>query len=202
MIRLKRFGIGEDDSDLSVLRLYAGLVSNVLETATLTIEPTKENVKQEKSKYTLEYGRNYIVADNTDLAYDVFTDMILSGIEGLCLTRTFPDKVRKKYGLQKTPIIWLTSESVKGERTINNLQDISILISNYVEKAEKPVILIDGLEYLASHQGFDSVYHFLQAKRTQVESAGGILIIPFFKGALDQKEVKLLEREFEVFTEN
>jgi CheY-like chemotaxis protein len=191
-----------DESDLSVLKLYSGLVSTVLETASLTVEPMKETMKRGKSKYTLEFGRNYLVADNVDLAYDVFTDTIMSGIEGLCVTRTLPDKLRKKYGLKKTPIIWLTSEVVKNERTINSLQDISILISNYVEKVEKPVILIDGIEYLASHQGFESVYHFLQAKRTQVETAGGILIVPFFQGALDQKEVKLLQREFEAFTES
>jgi len=191
-----------DESDLSVLKLYSGLVGTILETASLTVEPIKETVKREKSKYKLEFGRNYLIADNVDLAYDVFTDAIMSGIEGLCITRTIPEKIRTKYGLKKTPIICLTSEGVKNERTINSLQDISILISNYVEKAEKPVILIDGIEYLSSHQGFEAVYHFLQSKRTQVESAGGILIVPFFEGALEQKEVKLLEREFELFTES
>jgi PAS domain S-box-containing protein len=190
-----------DESDLSVLTLYAGLVGTVLETASLTVEPMKETMKRKKVRYKLEFGRNYLVADNVDLAYDVFTDSIMSGIEGLCITRTLPDRLRNKYGLEKTPIIWLTSEAAKKERTINSLQDISILISNYVEKAEKPLIMIDGIEYLVSHQGFGSVYHFLPAKRTQIEAAGGILIVPFFSGALDQKEVKLLEREFEVFKE-
>jgi Cdc6-like AAA superfamily ATPase len=95
--------------------------------------------------------------------------------------------------------VWLTGEKVEGERTLNSLQDLSILISNYVEKSEKPLILVDGIEYLASHQGFDSVYHFLQAKGTQVEAVGGILIVPFFKETLETRQVKLLEREFNLF---
>jgi Cdc6-like AAA superfamily ATPase len=95
--------------------------------------------------------------------------------------------------------VWLTSERVDGERTINSLQDLSILISNYVDKAQKPLILIDGVEYLISHQGFDPVYHFLQAKGTQVEAAGGTIIVPFFKETLEPRQVKLLEREFGVF---
>jgi Cdc6-like AAA superfamily ATPase len=95
--------------------------------------------------------------------------------------------------------VWLTSEKVENERTINSLQDLSILISNYVDKAEKPLILIDGIEYLVSHQGFDSVYHFLQAKGTQVEAADGIMIVPFFKETLEPRQVKLLEREFNLF---
>jgi hypothetical protein len=73
-------------------------------------------------------------------------------------------------------------------------------VSNYVQKAKQPVILIDGIEYLISHMGFDSVYHFMQAKRTQMEANQGILIIPFFRDAIEPKEARLLEREFRVFS--
>jgi len=192
-------GDGLDESDLSVLRLYSGLVTTALETASLSVEPTREDYKAREAKYKLEYGSNYLVVDNIELAYDMFADTIMTGTEGLCITRKLPRKLRERYGLKRTPIVWLTGEKVEGERTLNSLQDLSILISNYVEKSEKPLILVDGIEYLASHQGFDSVYHFLQAKGSQVEAAGGILIVPFFKETLETRQVKLLEREFNLF---
>jgi PAS domain S-box-containing protein len=188
-----------DESDLSVLRLYSGLVTTALETTSLSVEPARETYKAREGKYKLEFGSNYLIADNVDLAYDMFTDTIMTGTEGLCITRKVPRKLRETYGLKRTPIVWLTGERVDGERTINSLQDLSILISNYVDKAQKPLILIDGVEYLISHQGFDSVYHFLQAKGTQVEAAGGTIIVPFFKETLEPKQVKLLERELSVF---
>jgi PAS domain S-box-containing protein len=188
-----------DESDLSVLRLYSGLVTTALETTSLSVEPTRETSKAREGKYKLEFGSNYLIVDNVDLAYDMFTDTIMTGTEGLCITRKVPRKLRERYGLKRTPIVWLTSERVDGERTINSLQDLSILISNYVDKAQKPLILVDGVEYLISHQGFDSVYHFLQAKGTQVEAAGGTIIVPFFKETLEPRQVKLLEREFSVF---
>jgi PAS domain S-box-containing protein len=188
-----------DESDLSVLRLYSGLVTTALETTSLSVEPTRETAKAREGKYKLEFGSNYLIVDNIDLAYDMFTDTIMTGTEGLCITRKVPRKLRERYGLKRTPIVWLTSERVDGERTINSLQDLSILISNYVDKAQKPLILVDGVEYLISHQGFDSVYHFLQAKGTQVEAAGGTIIVPFFKETLEPRQVKLLEREFSVF---
>jgi PAS domain S-box-containing protein len=188
-----------DESDLSVLQLYSGLVTTALETTSLSVEPTRETSKAREGKYKLEFGSNYLIVDNIDLAYDMFTDTIMTGTEGLCITRKVPRKLRERYGLKRTPIVWLTSERVDGERTINSLQDLSILISNYVDKAQKPLILIDGVEYLISHQGFDSVYHFLQAKGTQVEAAGGTIIVPFFKETLEPRQVKLLEREFSVF---
>jgi hypothetical protein len=189
-----------DESDLSVLRLYSGLVTTIFETASLTVEPIRESIETKQTKkYTLNSGSSYVVEDNVDLAYDIFTNSIMSGVEGLCITRILPEKIRRKYGLKKTPIVWLTSESVKDERAINNLQDLSILISNYVEKAEKPIILIDGIEYLTSSYGFNSVYQFLQSKRSQIESSDGTLIIPFFKDAFEPKETRLIEREFEQF---
>ena len=141
----------------------------------------------------------YLVPDNVSLAYELFLEAVMSGADGLCITRTMPSRVREKHNLQRTPIIWLTDETVEGEKTIHNLQDLSILISNYVQKATKPVILIDGIEYLISHKGFGSVYHLLQSKRTQVEANDGMLIVPIFRDAMEAKETKLLEREFRVF---
>ena len=195
----RKTGEGLDESDLSVLRLYSGLVTTALETTSLSVEPTREVGKTREGKYKLGFGCNYLVVDSIDLAYDMFADTIMTGTEGLCITRKLPRRLRETYGLKRTPIVLLTSEKVENERTINSLQDLSILISNYVDKAEKPLILIDGIEYLVSHQGFDPVYHFLQAKGTQVEAADGIMIIPFFKETLEPRQVKLLEREFSMF---
>jgi len=188
-----------DESDLSVLKLYSGLITTVLETKTLTVEPTKELVGLKEGKHSLDFGSSYLVADNVELAYELFLDSVLTGIEGLCITRTMPRKIREEYGFKRTPIVWLTDESIEEEKTIQSLQDLSILISNYVQKATKPVILIDGMEYLISHKGFDSVYHFMQAKKTQMEANQGILIVPFFKDAVEPKEARLLEREFHLF---
>ena len=187
-----------DESDLSVLRLYSGLVTTVLETTNLTVEPTKEIIRPSEGKRRLDFGSSYLIADNVVLAYELFMDSVMTGIEGLCITRIMPRRVREEYGIKRTPIVWLTDEIAEEEKTIQSLQDLSILISNYVQKATKPVILIDGIEYLISHKGFESVYHFMQAKRTQMEANQGILIVPFFRDALEPKETKLLEREFQL----
>jgi GAF domain-containing protein len=187
-----------DESDLSVLKLYSGLVSTVFETANLAIEPTRET-EMRKGSYEIASGSSLMVEDDIDLAYDIFVDRVMSGMEGLMVTRIFPKKIREKYGLEKTPIVWLNDEKIEGQITINNVQDLSIAISNFVAKAQKPAILIDGIEYLISRSGFDSVYRFLQTKRSQIESTDSILILPLFKDALDSKEAKLVQREFRLF---
>ena len=189
-----------DESDLSILKFYSRLVSSVLERTKLTVEPSRETVKAEKSRYRLDLGSSYATEDDIDLAYDVFVDRVTSGFEGLCITRVFPKKIRERYALEKTPIVWLSDETAEGQLTINNIQDLSILITTYLKNAEKPVILIDGVEYLVSHQGFEPVYRFLQTKRSQIESTESVLILPFFKDALEPRQAKLIEREFEILT--
>ena len=188
-----------DESDLTILKLYSALIAELVKTTIFDVQPAKETVKPIRGTCRLDSGNAYLVPDNVALAYELFLEAIMSGTEGLCITRTMPARIREKHGLQRTPIIWLTDEAVEGEKTIHNLQDVSILISNYAQRASKPVILIDGIEYLISHKGFGSVYHLLQSKRTQMEASHGILIVPFFRDAMEAKETKLLEREFRLF---
>jgi hypothetical protein len=175
------------------------LVADLLKSTSLNVEPAKEVMQSVEGRCRVDSGNAYLVPDDVALAYELFIEAIMSGTEGLCITRTMPARIREKYNLLRTPMIWLTDETVEGEKTIHSLQDLSILISNYVQRATKPVILVDGIEYLISHKGFASVYHLLQSKRTQMEANNGILIVPFFRDAMEPKEAKLLEREFRVF---
>lgn len=89
-------------------------------------------------------------------------DNALSGREGLCITREFPPRVRKKYGLKKTPFVWLTEEKVKDQSTVLSLSDLSILIDRFLETAPNGVVLVDGFEYLITNSGFESFIRFLQ----------------------------------------
>jgi hypothetical protein len=187
------------ESDWAILKLYAGLNADLLRSERMELESSAATEKKTRRICRVAGGNAYLVPDNTGIAYELFLEAIMSGMSGLCITRTIPARIREKYDLQGTPIIWLTDETVEGEKTIHSLQDLSILISDDVQRVEKPVILIDGIEYLISHKGFQSVYHLLQSKRTQMEANQGILIIPYFRDAIDRKEGKLLEREFRVF---
>jgi len=184
-----------DDSDLAVLGLYAELTSTLLQTQSLSITPVREVVKGATRRFELESGSSYLVENDVEKAFEVFADNVLSGLEGLCITRQFPSKVRRKYGLEKTPIIWLTSEKAEGEVTVHSIQDLSILIANFLEKTKRGVVLLDGIEYLTTNHGFELFIRFLQMSRSRFEQKDAILIAPLLEEALDKREVKLIERE-------
>lgn len=159
--------------------------------------PARRLAEAKKPRYRIDLGRSYVVEGGVDTAYEIFREGLLSGMNGLCITRVIPKRVRTQYELYETPVVWLTDETIEGQPTVSNLNDLSILISDHVEKKERLIIIIDGVEYLVSRFGFDSVYQFLQTKRSQIERTNNVLIVTLFKEALDPKEVKLLERELQ-----
>lgn len=184
-----------DRSDLAVLGLYSELASTLFETQSLTITPMKEVARVSKRRFELELGRSYLVKNDVEKAFQVFADHVLSGLEGLCITREFPPNVRRKYGLEKTPIVWLTEERAKGEMTVDSLQDLSILIQRFLENTKRSVVLLDGFEYLTTKSGFESFIRFLQLNRSRFEKSESILVAPVLEEALDLREAKLVERE-------
>jgi PAS domain S-box-containing protein len=184
-----------DSSDQTVLGLYATLASTVFESQSLAITPVKETTRKINKRFNLEPGYVYIVKDDVEKAFEIFADNVLAGTEGLCITRQFPPKVRKSYGLEKTPIVWLTDEKVEGQISIQSLQDLSIAISNFLEKVSRSIMLLDGFEYLITNNGFDAFLRFLQLTRARFEVRDSILIAPLMERALDTKHIRLIERE-------
>jgi len=184
-----------DSSDLAILNLYSELASAVFKEQRLTIEPARERIRNEKRKFQLRFGRMYVVANDIDKAFEIFADNVLTGLDGLCITRRFPPEVRRDWGLQKTPIVWLTEERLEDIDVVYSLEDLSILISNFLANVTRGIVLLDGFEYLVTNHGFETFIRFLQRTRSRFERKECILIAPLSEQALDTRETGLIERE-------
>ncbi|MEM2942427.1 MAG: DUF835 domain-containing protein [Candidatus Bathyarchaeia archaeon] len=148
----------------------------------------------------MESDSRYLVKNETDKAFKVFTDKILSGADGLCITREHPAKVKRRYGLENTPVVWLTAERTEAHRTVDSLIDLSILIGDFLQRVKRGVILLDGFEYLITNHGFNPFIKFLQFTRDRLELSNSTLIAPLLEDALDMKQARLIEREMRPYT--
>lgn len=187
-----------DSSDLAILSIYSELASTVFKEQRLTVEPEREQIRSEKRKYELGFGRMYVVTNDIDKAFEVFADNVLTGLDGLCITRRFPPEVRKDWGLQKTPIVWLTEERLEDVDVVYSLEDLSILISNFLANVTRGIVLLDGFEYLVTNHGFEGFIRFLQRTRSRFERKECILVAPLLEQALDIRETRLIEREMTI----
>ena len=166
-----------------------------------SLTPVRESAVTMKRRFMLQPGCCYLVEDDVEKAFKVFVDNVFAGLEGLCVTRELPQHIRTKYRLDKTPIIWLTLNGADGEIAARSLQDLSIMLGNYLNKARGSVILLDGCEYLITNYGFEPFLRFLQLNRSRIEREDSVLIMPILAEALNTKEVRLIEREMMVFTD-
>ena len=138
------------ESSMRILGLYAELVYAFMIERSMAVTPVLESKTAQRTS-GLESGQMYLVKKDPAKAFDVFAGTVFGGYEGLCITRMYPPKVRTKYGLEKTPIVWLTSEASEGEKSVHSIQDLSIMIGDYLEKAEKAVVLTRWLR-IPHHQ--------------------------------------------------
>src|SRR5436309_439162 len=73
----------------------------------LVIEPVTEVHTARAPRHRLERGLNYLVLENgRSAAMGAFRD-IVSATPGLCVTGLAPSRVAVRFGLERTPILWI-----------------------------------------------------------------------------------------------
>jgi Na+/proline symporter len=113
---------------------------------TVPVKPVLEVAEATSPAYALGPGKIYVVPEK---AYEVFTDQITHGVEGLCVTYLDPEEVRKKWGFKETPVIKLSNER-GSDRFISptNLPLLFMTLRSFVESSRNSIVLIDSIEYL------------------------------------------------------
>ncbi|MDW5564106.1 MAG: DUF835 domain-containing protein [Methanomassiliicoccus sp.] len=149
-------------------------------------------------RYKLESGCSYLIeSEDAREAFEIMSDYLAHGSPGLCISREFPEKLRKAFDLDGARMIWLSYEGEKG----NSLEPTNIPliysdIKAFLEQNSGAVFLISGLEYLVSQTNFVKILKFVQLLSEAAAVTDSIFLLPISPGALSTREVKMLEREF------
>ncbi len=159
------------------------------------IEPKLEEVQETKQRYFLERGLSYIIKEEkSDKSYDIFTDQLLHGGFGLCLTKFHPKKVRDKYGLARSPIVWVTFEENENTVSPKDVDAMESVIFDFLSQADRPVILIDCLNEIRLTNGIARTVNWLQRIKNICKEKDCILLISVNPEILEEKELAMIER--------
>lgn len=164
------------------------------------IVPVPESTLTTELKYPLEAGHSYLVKEEKpEKSFSIFVDLITHGYRGMCITRSSPIEIREKYNMKRTPVIWLTE--IKGEYNVFDVQHLVRFILSFLDASKrKGVILLHGLEYLITHNGFPSTLKALHFINDYIIQNGAHMIIPISPLTLDTQQLKLLEAETSAIT--
>ncbi|MBA3045105.1 MAG: DUF835 domain-containing protein [Candidatus Thermoplasmatota archaeon] len=162
------------------------------------VKPEPESTEGEVEN-ELEICTGYLVKEEVpDRSYEIFKDWVTHGHQGLCITRDFPAKIRKRYGLEKTPIIWLSTSETENTVPPQNLSALFYHIENFLKKSHNGILLLSGLEYLITHNSYQSVLKFIQLLNEQIAIREAVLVVPISPMTMDEKDLKLIERELTI----
>jgi isoleucyl-tRNA synthetase len=165
-------------------------------------EPAEEVVEKPKpeAKITsLEESFSYLIKEEkSERAYNMFVEALGKGKKGYCVTRDYPMKIRNKFNLGETTMIWLSNIGKENSLRPKDLEKLSFSIEQFLSSNQGGVILLDGLEYLITNNNFLTVLRFLQTLRDQVAINHSILLLAVNPSTLDPHELNLLEKEVDV----
>ena len=113
----------------------------------------------------------------------------------LVITRLHPDQVRERYKIGGIRTIWLCGQPGDGRIDPLALTILQNMLVEHVQKHKRSVVLIEGLEYLASENSIEKVLRLLYAVRDAVMVSDSKLLIPLDPDALGSRELALIERE-------
>lgn len=188
------------DEQLDDLLLFANQAAHFVESTRFLFSPVVENTLPTEMKYKLESGESYLVesAQPTE-AFDIFRDAVTHGIQGFSICRMHPKKVRHRFDLKKTPIVWLSTIEAEDSVDPKDLAKINHMLNEFLKRASDCILLVEGLEYLIIQNNFEKVVKALHSLNDYVTVSNSRLLVPINPKTLSEKELSILEKEFMVF---
>jgi hypothetical protein len=145
----------------------------------------------------LKEGYSYVMEeDRPKRCYHTITSLMEKGYKAYCVTRRNPRMVAGEFGLEDARLVWLTeSQPDEMDYIEPSLESLLYRMEIFVDENEKPVLFLDGIEYLASKTSFEAVMSFVRRLVDMVSDRGVIFLTVVSPEALGEKQTKSLERE-------
>lgn len=166
---LRALGFGELKITSILILIGCIIISYaVVQHKIFVITPVSEENSKEKVLFSAGRGKVYSFDEKNEArkrGFRIFANLVKHDRQGLLVSTTFPEQVRKIYSLPKTPIIWISDSAEAGEGQMNP-KEIDILsrsIFSFMEKANAPIILLEGIRPLLIENGAEKTSEFLNA---------------------------------------
>ncbi len=146
--------------------------------------------------FPLEEGVCYLVKGKTsDAAYRLAQHHAMEGVPVLCVSRSFPDRLRSKYGLANATMWWISGSPGEGHFDPTAVGTLSGAIERFIdEHPDGCLVLVDGIEYIAIQIGFTKTLLFLEHLNEFVMPRRATMLVPVDPECFEPKEFARLDR--------
>ena len=158
--------------------------------------PKKRSTDSANGLASVKPGECYL-SESLEQCVKILCKLHSRGTKALAIVREDPTILTKTCNLQPDDVILLSSTPIKDYKALSTLQEISIAVMKFI-KAGGGVVLLDGLEYLISRFGFNTVFMCLQETKIEFLKAGAVLLISLNLETLDSREKAQLFSELKL----
>jgi Na+/proline symporter len=145
-------------------------------------------------------GTTYVLESESPAnSLELFRELITHGMDGLCISRYNPQTLQDKYNIPTETVIWLTQISEPGFKTVDptNLPRLSAMITEFLNKTNYPLIILEGIGYLITQSNYETLLRFIQSQRDEISLRSAIMLVHIDPLSLDLKELHRLKSELE-----
>jgi len=158
---------------------------------------TETHLSSAPARLEIETSKSYLVEEKkASRSFTIFVDAVRHGRMGLCICRENPKAVRQLWGLETTPLIWVTDVKTS-EPSVDpgDLTALSNVVGEFVKKAKAGVVFIEAFTYIVSRNDYDRVLRTVQHIRDIVSESDSTLILHVDPIVLSERELELLAHE-------
>jgi len=159
--------------------------------------------EEEKPVKEIRQGFSFLFdSDSPSEAYRAFR-AVVTKVPGLCVSTRHPSKIRKDYGLERIPIIWLTDATTKENALSPSRLDFEIFhtIHSFIKENEATAVLLEGMEYLCMVNGTEKALEFMKGLQDSASVGNCSLIAPMDLGIFDERHASLFKGGFDEVVE-
>ncbi len=128
--------------------------------------------------YAVRPGLSHLfLSRQRDPAFVAFREIVAT-TPGLCISGVHPAKLQRRYGLERTPILWVTTVP-GGELSVRpkGLEfELFLSVARFVKGNPSTVVLVDDVDLLVHTNGFDAVARFLHRLNNLATGRGSTVL--------------------------
>lgn len=144
----------------------------------------------------IKRGMSHLIFESEiKISYNLFKELLDSGIKGLCISSTYPKKLIKAYGVDKSEFIWLSQED--DGISPENIHELSEKIAQFMDFNPSSSILLDSVETIYSETEIEDFLSFLNFITRQTKKKGATLIMPLDPQIFQKETLSALSNMFD-----